>query len=87
MATFESASCSRIDWIVNGTHLNNLPVRDGDINVTSHRAPDDITRISILSIKARLPYNGTSITSHADGASGPLPIVYVHVFVGVCQGT
>lgn len=86
VAIFECASCGRIDWLVNGTHLNNLPVTSSDISVTSGLAGDESTRISTLSIVGRSAYNDTSIECRADGALQHLPPVKLFVHARPCPG-
>jgi hypothetical protein len=92
VAAFECASCSRIDWLVNGTHLNNLPVvtsMRNDITVTSRQALDTSIRVSTLYIIGRLVYNNTSIECRAKGPTltEHLPAVTLFVYQRQCQGT
>ena len=86
VATFECASCSRIDWLINGTHLRNLTVAYKDINVTSRLAADGSTRISTLFIAGRLIYNDTSIECRATGTDQHLPPVKLFVHARLCPG-
>ena len=86
VADFQCASCSRIDWLVNSTHLNNLPVASNDITVTSIQALDRSIQISTLFIIGRRVYNNTSIGCRAEGALERLPAVSLFVYQRQCQG-
>ena len=86
VASYECASCSRIDWIVNETHLNNLPVTNNDIVVASTLSTDGSTRISTLYIIGQSVYNNTSIECRAEGAPDHLPAVSLFVHLRQCQG-
>ena len=85
-AVYECAACSRIDWLLNGTDLNNLNMTSRDIMIMVSAADESI-RVSTLSIIGRLVYNSTSIGCQALDSPEKLPDVYLYVHRLQCPGT